>query len=339
MDKTIRRILIVRTDRIGDVLLTTPVAAALRAHFPQARIGWWVRSYTAPLLENNPDADEVIVDRAEPVGEIIARLRKGGYDAAVVAYPRFRVAWALYRAGIPVRIGPASKWYSLFFNRRIWQHRSEGAKHEADYNLELLAPLGVPFRRYSTRFYLTADERARAKKNLEGYRISFQKPVVILHPGSGGSSGRWPLSHFMELGDLLQEMGCDVIVTGGPGEDYQYAMIDNMRRSPVFIAAGSLSLRELAAIFSWANLVVSNSTGPLHIAVALNVPTVSVFSSITTCHPRRWGPYPDFVEGGNGHKVILEPDIKMPRTDLSAVAVENVLAVCRQQLKTAAATN
>jgi ADP-heptose:LPS heptosyltransferase len=80
----------------------------------------------------------------------------------------------------------------------------------------------------------------------------------------------------MELGDKLQMGGCDLVVTSGPGENYQYLMIDNMHRIPVFIAAGSVSIRELAAIFSWADLVVTNSTGPLHLAVALNVPTVSV---------------------------------------------------------------
>ncbi len=96
--------------------------------------------------------------------------------------------------------------------------------------------------------------------------------MVILHPGSGGSSARWPLAHFMELGDKLQMEGYDVIVTGGPGENYQNIMIDNMHRIPVFIAAGSVSLRQLAAIFSCADLVVSNSTGPLHLAVALECP-------------------------------------------------------------------
>src|SRR5581483_5365751 len=105
-----------------------------------------------------------------------------------------------------------SKIYSLLFNRRIWQHRSEGKKHEADYNLELLRPLGLPFKRHPTRFALTDEERATAHKVLESHRISFHKPVVVLHPGSGGSSARWPLTHFMQLGDRLQIAGCDVVI-------------------------------------------------------------------------------------------------------------------------------
>src|SRR5882672_12512942 len=111
------KILIVRTDRVGDVLLTTPVSAALRAAFPQVKISWLVRPYTAPLLENNPDVDEILTD--------LNQIKKKMFDAAIVSYPRWKTAWVLWRAGIPLRIGPASKPYSVLFNKRIWQHRSE----------------------------------------------------------------------------------------------------------------------------------------------------------------------------------------------------------------------
>src|SRR5580765_494799 len=100
------RILVVRTDRLGDVLLTTPVSTALRQAFPKAKITWLVRSYAAPLLENNPDVDSMIIDRGGSTGELVAQLKKEHFDAAIVAYPRWRIAWALWRAGIPVRIGP-----------------------------------------------------------------------------------------------------------------------------------------------------------------------------------------------------------------------------------------
>jgi len=326
------KFLIVRTDRLGDVLLTTPVASALRAQFPDARIAWLVRPYTAPLLEHNPDVNQILTDRDQPLSALIEQLRQEKFDAAIVTYPRWRVTWALWRAGVPVRIGPASKPYSLLFNRRLWQHRSAGARHEADYNLELLKPLGISFKRYSTRLILTAEEKAAGRKTLEGMRISFTRPVVVLHPGSGGSSGRWPLTHFMELGDRLQEAGCDVVVTGGPGEDYQYIMIDNMRRIPSFVAAGSVSIRELGSIFASANLVVSNSTGPLHMAVALGIPTMSIYSAVPTCHPKRWGPYPSIVEGGSLHQVAMAPDNGLAQADMAAVSVEKVWDMCAQRL-------
>ncbi len=332
----INRVLIVRTDRLGDVLLTTPVSSALREAFPKAQISWLVRPYAAPLLEHNPDVDQILVDRGRSAGKLAALLRKEHFDVAIVAYPRWRVAWALWRAGVPVRIGPASKWYSIFFTHKMWQHRSEGKKHEADYNLELLAPLGVPFKRRPTRFVLTEEEKKEARKTLESHRLSFSKPIIFLHPGSGGSSARWPLAHFMRLGDKLQEEGCDVVVTGGPGENYQAIMIDQMHRIPVFIAAGSVSVRELAALYACADLVVTNSTGPLHLAVALGVPTVSIYSPVPTCHPQRWGPYPAYVEKDAKHGVFVAPLIGENgdrQEDMAAVSVQNVWDVSRAALK------
>jgi ADP-heptose:LPS heptosyltransferase len=328
-----QRILIVRTDRLGDVLLTTPVSRLLREKFPAAHIAWLVQPYTAPLLENNPDVDEIIVDQGGSADALAARLREGQFDTAIVAFPRWRTVRAVWRAGIPVRIGPASKIYSLLLNRRVWQHRSEGKRHEADYNLELLAPLGIPFQRVTTRFVLTPEEKTEGRGILESYRISFKRPIVCLHPGSGGSSARWPLNHFMELGDRLQEAGCDVVVTGGPGETHQTIMIDQMKRVPVFIAAGSISTRQFASILSHVDLMVSNSTGPLHMAVALGTPTVSVYSPIPTCHPRRWGPYPAYVEDSLDHSVFMPPVTEDSSGYMADVRVDTVFESCKKKLE------
>jgi ADP-heptose:LPS heptosyltransferase len=328
-------ILIVRTDRLGDVLLTTPVSTALRRMFPRARISWLVRPYTAPLLENNPDIDRILVDRGESPHRLADCLREGRFDAAIVAYPRWRIVWALWLARVPVRIGPANKAYCILLNRRIRQRRSKGKKHEADYNLELLGTLGVSFERYPTRYVATDEERKAARRVIEAKGISGAKPFVILHPGSGGSSARWPLGHFAALGDGLQTDGCDLVVTGGPGEDHEGVMAAAMRRTPVFVAAGSVSVRELAAILSWADLVVTNSTGPLHLAVALGVPTVSIFSPLPKRHPARWGPYPAYVEGDETHRVLLAPlggEGGKAGEDMGAVSAEEVWRICRAKL-------
>lgn len=327
------KILIARTDRLGDLLLTTPLGAAIREAFPEAKIHWLVRPYAAPLLENNPEVDGILLEREQPLPELIKEIRAHSFDAAILAFPRWRTVWATFCAGIPKRIGPASKLYSVLFTHRFWQHRSKGLKHEADFNLELLQALGIPFKRQPTRLVLTSDEKASARARLSGHRILFQKPVVVLHPGSGGSSARWPLSLFMQLGDRLQEEGCDVVVTAGAGENYQSVMIDQMKRIPTFISAGSVTLRELAGIFACANLVVSNSTGPLHMAVAVGVPTVSVYSPIPTCHPQRWGPYPAWPEKNPDHGVALAPDDGSPETDIGKIGVDEVLQLCRERLK------
>ena len=328
-------ILIIRTDRLGDVLLTTPVSTALRALFPRARISWLVRPYTAPLLEHNPDIDRIMVDRDESPGRLADRIRSERIDAAIVAYPRWRVVAALWLARVPVRIGPANKAYCILLNRRIRQRRSRGTKHEADCNLELLETLGAPFKRYPTRYIATEEERDAARRFLAAKGISGAGPVVILHPGSGGSSARWPLGHFAALGDSLMADGCDIVVTAGPGEDFRSGMAGGMSRPPVFIAGGSVGIREMAAILSRSDLVVTNSTGPLHLAVALDVPTVSIYSPLPMRHPARWGPYPAYVEGDERHRVLIAPlrgKGAKAIEDMGAVSVDDVLRHCRAQL-------
>jgi ADP-heptose:LPS heptosyltransferase len=328
-------ILIVRTDRLGDVLLTTPVSTALRARFPRAQVSWLVRPYTAPLLEHNPDVDRVFLDQGQSPRLLAEAFRGERFDAAVVAFPRWRPVAALWLARVPARIGPANKAYCVLLNRRVRQRRSRGTKHEADCNLELLEPLGVPFRRYPTRYVATADEREAARLFLVAKGISGGAPLVVLHPGSGGSSARWPLGHFAELADRLMADGCAVVVTAGPGEDHEAAMTGGLRRSPVFVAGGAMGIREMAAVLSCADLVVTNSTGPLHLAVALGVRTVSIYSPLPTRHPSRWGPYPAYVEKDDTHRVLLAPlrgSGRAAAEEMGAVSVDEVWRQCGAQL-------
>ncbi len=330
-----KNILIVRTDRLGDVLLTTPVSTALRARFPRAQISWLVSPYAAPLLEHNPDVDRVFLDEGQPVRVLAEAFRGERFDAAVVAFPRWRPVAALWLARVPVRVGPANKAYCAMLNRRVRQHRSRGTKHEADCSLELLEPLGVPFKRFPTRYVATDRERETARLVLEAKGISGGAPLVVLHPGSGGSSARWPLGHFTELAGRLMADGCDVAVTAGPGEDHAGAMSAGLRRPPVFVAGDAVSVRETAAILSRADLVVTNSTGPLHLAVALGVRTVSIYSPLPARRPERWGPYPAYVEGDDAHRVLLAP-LRGAVEEMGGISVDEVWRQCRAQLASAA---
>jgi ADP-heptose:LPS heptosyltransferase len=123
---------------MGDVLLTTPLNAALKQRSPDIEIVWLVRSYTAPLLENNSRIKQIIIDHGGSIWSLSKSIQQHQFDEVYVVLPRFRYCLAVWLARIPKRIGPWSKWYSIFLNVRINQRRSKSKKHEARYNLDLL---------------------------------------------------------------------------------------------------------------------------------------------------------------------------------------------------------
>jgi ADP-heptose:LPS heptosyltransferase len=324
---TARAVLVVRPDRIGDVMLTTPVFTALRHAWPDARVGALVRPIVAPLLEGNPDVDAVVLEHGQPLGELTRELRAGGWGTSLHCFLTPRTVLAATLAGIPLRVGPASKLAALLLNRRVVQHRSRSARHEADYNLELLQPLGIPFARYPTRLVLSDAEREGGRRHLAELGLGRGRPVVGIHPGSGNSAGRWPLDRFAALSDRLVASGERVVLTYGPGEtDLPDAMRAAMRASVPIVRPGGVTLRQMAALIAALGLFVTNSTGPLHIAVALEVPTVSFFGLTPATRPARWGPY------APGHVVLTPPDTGDAETRLDRIPLDAALEACARQL-------
>jgi ADP-heptose:LPS heptosyltransferase len=313
MGRAPRDILLVRTDRIGDVVLSLPCAALLKRALPGARITFLAREYTAPLVRLSPDVDEVLVDNpADGAPLLAARLRGRRFDAAVLLHPTARLAWALWRARIPVRAGTAYRWYGFLLNHRVRLHRRYSLRHELEHNLDMAAR-GLGLEQPSANGQRMAfpprivipDELAAV--TLAKWGIPRDRPFVVIHPGSGGSAMDWPLERFAQLVDRIQhsESGIQnikVVVTLGPGEEQLKERLEpHLKTEPAWISG--LTLPELAAVLSRAALVVANSTGPLHIAAAAGTSVIGLYCPVAPCHPRRWGPY------GPGHAVIMpDPD-------------------------------
>ncbi|MFI5371156.1 MAG: glycosyltransferase family 9 protein [Candidatus Eisenbacteria bacterium] len=322
-----RAVLVVRPDRIGDVVLTTPVFRALKHAWPATRVGALVRPAVAPLLEGNPDVDAVVLERGQSLGELTGELRAGGWEASVHAFLTPRTVLAAALARIPRRIGPASKLPALLLTERVVQKRSHSLRHEADYNLELLAPLGIPVARYATRIELSAAEREWARRHLAELGVPAGRAVAAIHPGSGNSAGRWPSDRFAALAERLAAAGTAVLLTYGPEETELADRMNAVMRTHVpVVPPGSVTLRQMAAIVSTLSLFVGNSTGPLHIAVALDVPTVSFYTLTPATRPSRWGPY------ASGHVVLTPPDTPGTLTRLDQVSVDAAFDACRRQL-------
>lgn len=289
-----QKILLVRTDRLGDVILSTPVATALKKKWAETHVTFLARRYTAEILRCHPHVDEIIeMDGTEIAGDFsrLSRvLRQKNFDAAIVLHPRPQLAWALWRSGIAQRIGTGYRWYSFLFNLRVFEHRKNAARHEAEYNLRLLRTLGITEAKVEFHFTLAPNDRERINAKLDALGAGARP--IILHPGSGGSARDWPPEYFARLADLLrQQTGLPVILTGAGNEaDLINEILQQTTTKPNSLC-GRLSFTELAVLCQRAAIFVSNSTGPLHLAVMAGAPVVAFYPPIQACRPERWGPY------------------------------------------------
>lgn len=300
MDEQHLRILIVRTDRIGDVVLTLPMAKVLRTRFPKAHIAMLIRRYTSELVEDYPGIDEILYYDDErgnliPFFALVSVLRSKHFDIVFHTYPRFRLAVLTWFAGCPARVGTGYRWYSLFFNRKVYDHRKTAEFHELEYNIRLMDSVGFSSGQVDLYPVITIKPEAgmEVHKKLKANGIGDDDPIVLLHPGSGGSARDWSPLNFGLLAKRLASSHPDVriVVTGGKGEQEIVDIVARAAGDGVVPFVDMLTLREYAALASRSKVFVGNSTGPLHIAAAAGTPIVGLYPQITALSAKRWGPY------------------------------------------------
>ncbi len=291
----IRKIILFRTDRLGDLVLSFPVVEALKTSLPKAQIDLYVHPHTAPLARLHLHVSQVIPDALQgpkSFFELVRFLKTQRYDLAVHLYPRPALALATLWARVPVRIGTLYRYYSFSFNRRIKMHRKTMTTHETDSNLRLIesftenggcGPTGLDIPQ-------GALQEVRELLSAQGIQPSKQ-PFVVLHPGSGGSSLNWPPEYYGTLGRELLKRGVPVVLTGTENERSVINQVRKVSGEGAADLCGLLDLGRLAALISEASLLVSNSTGPLHLADALGRNVIGLYSPFLFSSPTRWGPY------------------------------------------------
>ncbi len=288
-----KRILVVRTDKIGDVVLSLPVVTALRKHFPQAHIAMLTGYEIGPIVENHPDLDEALFLRDESIGEflpLVRKLRSGRYEAVLVLHPTLFLALAMVCARIPLRVGSGYRIYSPLFNKKVYEHRHDSVKHEVKYNLGLTRVLGLSEETVEFHYPVSEEDERTVQLLLEQEGIGGDLPLVAVHPGSRGSALDWPEEHFDSLiCSLAQSGACRVLLTGTEEEGSFLGRFPQPRGVlPLF---GRMSLGQLGALLKRVDLLVANSTGPLHIAVALGRPVIGLYPPLRPASFRRWGPF------------------------------------------------
>ena len=291
-----KNILIVRTDRIGDVVLSLPMAAIIKKHFPKCKVTFLLRQYTKPLAENNPFIDEVITlieENGKPsIGKNVALL-KNKYDVCVVAYPTYTIGLILFLSSIKTRIGTGYRWYSFFFNKKVYEHRKYGERHELEYNVRLLQPLGIneEVNEENVSFGISPSQenKEKVKNDLTSLGIDFSKQIITVHPGSGGSAVDLPIDKMKTIISSLSLEPLEILITGSSSEKElcQSLVVNNSTIN----LAGKYNLGELMALIDLSDLMIANSTGPIHIAAALGKHVIGFYPKFAAAAPKRWGPY------------------------------------------------
>lgn len=300
-----KNILIVRTDRIGDVVLSLPLASILKKHFPECRISFLLREYTKSLAENNRFIDEVIVlsctNNRKAIWRNAAQL-KNKYDACIVAYPTFSIALILFLSRIKLRIATGYRWYSFLFNSKIYEHRKFGERNELEYNVRLLQKLGIEekvnFKNVLFGINPSKNSEGKVLNDLRELGVSFSKPIIVVHPGTGGSAVDLPVEKLREIVSVLSLGNYEILITGSGSEKELCESLVVSKR--IINTAGRYNLSELIALLNNADLLLANSTGPIHIAAALGKYVIGFYPKIAACSQKRWGPYTD-------KKVIFSP--------------------------------
>jgi heptosyltransferase-2 len=295
------KILVVRTDRIGDVVLALPLAEVLHNHFPYAKIHFMLSETSSPLAENNPYIEKIVEYNNERITEYIRKLKEERYDIGILVHPTFPLSLILTLARIPQRIGTGYRWYSFLLNRRVYEHRQPSEKHEISYNLRLLRSLGIDEEIKLPTLYVKKEEKENVRGFLKRLNINPENFIVV-HPGSRGSTLPWPEQNYRELVFLLEENTDHGIVLTGTKEEFSdNERIKSGNRGRVKNLAGMTNLRQLTVIISMAKMIISISTGPMHIASATKTPVVAFFSPSRVTRKTRWAPLTK--------SLILEPPV------------------------------
>lgn len=299
-----KRILIIQTAFIGDVILSTPLVRNLRKIFPDSFLSFLLIPETKNVLENNPHLDEILVydkRRKKGIGgllQMLSRIRKRQFDLAVIPHRSMRSALLAYLSAIPERIGFDKSAGSFLFTRKVGYPTET---HEVDRNLSLLSSLSAELTDASPELFPSPEDFSCVRRRLLDSGIREQDRIVGIAPGSVWATKRWLPERFAEVSQLLvDDEGAKIVFIGSEDDlDICGRVADRMNGNPL-VLAGRTSILQSAAMISLCKAVVSNDSASVHIASAMKTPVVAIFGS--TIPEFGFGPY------GVGH-AILQKDV------------------------------
>ena len=339
-----KKILIVRLDKIGDLVLSTPAIKAVHDAYPNSHITVLVRPYAREIVDGNPYVNEIITyDKAG--GEkgflknirFILNLRKKRFDLALILHPKNRTHIFLFLAGIPERVGYDKK-LGILLTKKIPHIKQYGLKHEIDYTLDLLRYVGIEPKDKSLHVPIKKESEKKISDIFTKNGISGTDLVIAIHPGSSCPSKRWRVEHFAKVGDLLAlNYKAKIVIMAGPKDKgFGDKTAELMESNPLNLS-GKTTIADLASILKHSHLFISNDSGPVHVACAVGTPTIAIFGrNDRGLAPTRWRPVGErdiALHKDIGCEPCLSHNCKKGFACLEAISEEEVLKAAEKILK------
>ncbi|MBU0700816.1 lipopolysaccharide heptosyltransferase II [bacterium] len=284
--KEYKKILIIQTAFIGDVVLATPLIQSLSKGFPGAKLYLLTTPKGNEVLNGDPCLANIIPydKKGQQKGifhflKVAEELRKMKFDLAVVPHPSFRSSLLAFLCGIPHRIGFDRNAMAFLFTSKVpYQLKF----HEAKRNLELAYALGSQKEDYPLRIYISNKDREISRDFISKNGVLPGDPLIGINPCSVWPTKRWIPERFAQVSDALaNEFKARIILVGGREDGWLVEKIALPMKTRPILAAGRLTLKQLAGVMERCQLFITNDSGPLHIAMAMKTPTVAIFGPTT----------------------------------------------------------
>ena len=327
--KSIKKVLVIRNDKLGDFILALPAIALLKLNRPDLKVSVLVPEYTRPLAEAYEYIDNVVIDVASDKTWRYARhicevVKPHKFDASIALFSQLAVAIGVWMARIPFRLAPATKLAQIFYNYRLLQRRSRCLKPEYIYNCDLveyfLKKTGVKDirRPHPPYLHFPPSETEELKSQfLAAQNVDTHRRLIFVHPGHGGSAVNLTIEQYAMLIKQLNQLSQDLhfVITAGPGEvDKAQSLIDELDMRNLTLFESASGLVNFAKRIAFADCFICSSTGPLHLAGVLNKKTAAFYPKRRSANPTRWQ-----TPNQDDYRLAFRPPEDAEESDLSAI--------------------
>lgn len=327
-NSNLKKILIIRNDKLGDFMLSYPCFAVAKNNLPNIEVHALVPSYTEAMAKSCQWIDKIIIDPGKKAGlkfnfNLLKEIKQQEYDAVITLFSTTRIGFLTKLAGIPYRLAPATKLAQIFYNHKLIQRRSRSEKPEYIYNLDLIYHFfkhknikdihkpNTPYLKYDK------DEVNNLHQQfIQQHKFPEKHLLVFVHAGSGGSANNLSPQQFADLAkNLNSSNGHTIVITAGPGELSTANLVaDQLTDTPHVIFESKQGLVDFSKHIQFADVFIAGSTGPLHIAGALNTPTAGFYTHCRSATSLRWQ-----TLNSPDKKLVFSPPKNAAHEDMSAV--------------------